>query len=99
VVGSGPEVVQNFTWAVLVMKDGNFFSLGGVTRWNFQFLIHTSTFLAIIYVALRLFLGLFGMSLRLGIGVYITLASKICGKLLKPSKIHIPTPITSFQIC
>jgi hypothetical protein len=33
------------------------------------------------------------------IGVYNTLASKICVKLLKPPKIQIPTPNTSFRIC
>jgi hypothetical protein len=31
------------------------------------------------------------------IGVYNTLASKICVKLLKPPKIQIPTPNTSFR--
>ena len=51
VVGSVPEVVRNFTWAVLGMEDGNFSHLGGVNRWNSQFLIHIGTFLAIIYVA------------------------------------------------
>jgi hypothetical protein len=40
---------------------------------------------------------LFWISLRLGIGVYNTLASKICVKLLKPPKIQIATPSTSFQ--
>ena len=54
------------------------------------------TFLAIIYVASQLFLCLFWISLWLGIGVYNTLASKICVKLLKPPIIQIPTPNTSF---
>jgi hypothetical protein len=95
VVGNEPEVAQNFTWADLViMEDGN---LGGVTRWNSQFLIHTSTFLAIISIASQLLLCLFWISLQLGIGVYITLAAKICVKLLKPPKIQIPTPNTSFS--
>jgi hypothetical protein len=34
------------------------------------------------------------LSLWLGIGVYNTLASKTCAKLLKPPKIQIPTPNT-----
>jgi hypothetical protein len=34
---------------------------------------------------------------RLRIGVYNTLASKICVKLLKPPKIQIPTPNTSLS--
>jgi len=46
--------------------------------------------LAIIYVASHLFLCLFWISLWLRIGVYNTLASKICVKLLKPPKIQIP---------
>ena len=85
---------RNFTWAVLGMEDGNFRHLGGVTRWNSQFLIHMRTFLAIISVASPLLLCLFWISLRLGIGVYNTLASKICVKLLNPPKIPIPTPNT-----
>ena len=44
------EVARNFTWAVFGMEDGNFWHLGGVTRRNSQFLIHTWTFFAIIYV-------------------------------------------------
>jgi hypothetical protein len=60
-----------------------------------NFYVHTSTFLAIIYVASQLFLCLFWISLWLRIGVYNTLASKICVKLLKPPKIQIPTPNTS----
>ena len=59
-----------------------------------QFLIHTWAFLVIIYVASQLLLCLFWISLRLGIGFYNTLASKIRVKLLKP-----PTPNTSFWIC
>ena len=47
------------------MEDGNFWHLGGVTRWNFQFLIHTWIFLAIIFVASQLFLCLFWISLLL----------------------------------
>ena len=35
------EVARNFTWAVLGMEDGNFWHLGGATRWNSRFLIHT----------------------------------------------------------
>ena len=81
------------------MDDGNFkiqeVSLDGTP--NFK--IHTSTFLAIIFVAPQLLLCLFWISLRLGIGVYITLASKNCVKLLKPPKIQIPMPYTSFRIC
>jgi hypothetical protein len=38
------------------------------------------------YVASQLLLCLFWISLWLGIGVYNTLASKICVKLLKPPK-------------
>jgi hypothetical protein len=56
---------QNFTWAVLEMEDGDFWHLGGVTRWNSQFLIHTWTFLAIIFVASQLFLCLFWINLWL----------------------------------
>jgi hypothetical protein len=56
-------------------------------------------FLAINFVASQLFLCLFWISLWLGIGVYNTLASKICVKLHKPPKIQIPTPNTSFRIC
>jgi hypothetical protein len=44
-----------------------------------------------------LFLCLFWISLRLGIGVYNTLASEICVKSLKPPKIQIPTPNTSLS--
>jgi hypothetical protein len=43
-------------------------------------------FNAIMYVASQLLLCLFWISLWLGIGVYNTLASKICVKLLKPPK-------------
>jgi hypothetical protein len=49
-----PEVARNFTWVVFGMEDGNFWHLWDVTRWNCQFLIHTWTFLAIIYVASQL---------------------------------------------
>jgi hypothetical protein len=41
----------------------------------------------------------FGDTYGSRIGVYNTLASKICVKLLKPPKITIPTPNTSFRIC
>jgi hypothetical protein len=41
---------------------------------------------------------LFWRSLWLRIGVYNTLASKICVKLLKPPKIQIPTPSLPFGI-
>jgi hypothetical protein len=51
------------------------------------------------FVASQLFLCLFWISLWLGIGVNNTLASKICVKLLKPPKIQIPMPNTSFRIC
>jgi hypothetical protein len=81
------------------MEDSNFRHLGGVTRWNSQFSIHTWTFLAITFVASQLFLCLFWISLWLSIGVHNTLASKNCVKLLKPPKIQIPTPNTSFRIC
>jgi hypothetical protein len=83
-------------------SDGGwrFWNLGGVTQWISQFLMHTSTFfLAIVFVASELLLCSFWSSLRLGIGVYNTVASKICVKLLKPPKIQIPTPSTSFRIC
>ena len=50
--------------------------LGGVTRWNSQFLIHTWTLLVIIPLASQLFLCLFWISLWRRIGVYNTLASK-----------------------
>jgi hypothetical protein len=78
------------------MEDDNFWHLGGVTRWNSQILIHTWTFLAVIFVASYMFLCLFWISLWLRIGVYNTLASEICVKLLKPPKIQIPTPNTDF---
>ena len=64
-VGSEHEVARNFTWAILGMEDGIFWHLGGVARWNSQFLLHTWTFLAIIYVASRLFLCLFWINLWL----------------------------------
>jgi hypothetical protein len=72
-----------------------FWHLGSVTRWNYQFLIHTWTFLAIIFVASQLFLCFFSISLWLRIGVYNIHASKNCVKLLKPPKIQIPTANTS----
>jgi hypothetical protein len=50
-------------------------------------------------VASLLLLCLFWISLWLRIGVYNTLASKICVKLLKPPKIQIPMPNTSFRMC
>jgi hypothetical protein len=81
------------------MEDGNFWHLGGVTRWNSQFFINTLIFLAIIYITSQLFLCLFWISLWLRKGVYNTLALKFCVKLLKPPKIQIPTPSTSFRIC
>jgi len=34
VVDSELEVARNFTWTVLGMEDGNFWHLGGVTRWK-----------------------------------------------------------------
>jgi hypothetical protein len=71
---------------VLGMEDGNFWHLGGVTRWNSQFLIHPWTFLAIISVASQLFLCLFWISPWLRISVYNTLASKICVKFAQASK-------------
>jgi hypothetical protein len=97
VVDNELEVAQNFTWAVLGMEDGNFGHLGGVTRWNSQFLKYTRTFLAIISVASQLLLCFFWNSLWLRAGVYNTLASKICVKSLKPPKIQIPTPNTSLS--
>jgi hypothetical protein len=45
------------------MEDGNFWHLGGVTRWNSQFLKYTRTFLAIICVASQLFLCFFWIHL------------------------------------
>ena len=51
-----------------------------------------------IYVASQLLLCLFWISLRLGIGVYNILVSKICVKLLKPPKIKIPKRGTLFWI-
>jgi hypothetical protein len=101
-----PQSGWQWTWSCpefhmggLEMEDGNFWHLGGVTRWNSQFSIRTWTFLAIIFVASQLFLCLFWISLWLGIGVYNTLASKLCVKLLKPPKIQILTPNTAFRIC
>jgi len=41
VVDNEREVARNFTWVVLGMEDGNFLLLGGVTRWNSQFLKYT----------------------------------------------------------
>jgi hypothetical protein len=63
-----------------------------------NFFKHTWTSLAIIFVASKLFLCLFWTSYGLKIGVYNTLASKICVKLLKPPNIQITTPNTSFRI-
>ena len=77
------------------MEDGNFRHLGGITRWNSQFSIHTWTFLAIISVASQLFLCLIWTSLWLRIDAYNTLVSKIRVKLLKSPEIQIPTPNTS----
>ena len=65
VVDSELEVARNFTWAVLGMEDGNFWHLGGVTRWTSRFFKHTWTSLAIVYVASQLFLCLFWIGLRL----------------------------------
>ena len=45
------------------MEDGNSWHLGGVTRQNSQFLIHTWTILAITSIASQLFLCLFWISL------------------------------------
>jgi hypothetical protein len=77
------------------MGDGNFWYLGGVTRWNSQFLIHTWTFLAIMFCYFTI-VPLFDLDKSTAqIGVYNnTLASKICVKLLKPPNIQIPTPNT-----
>jgi hypothetical protein len=47
------------------MEDGNFSHVGGVTKWNSQFFIHTWTFLAIIFVASQLFLCLFWINIWL----------------------------------
>jgi hypothetical protein len=63
VVDNELKVVRNFTWAVLGMEDGNFWHLGGVTRWNSQFSKYTWTILAIICVASQLFLCFFWISL------------------------------------
>jgi hypothetical protein len=41
----------------------------------------------------------FGYTYGSRIGVYNTLASEICVKFLKPPKIQIPMPNTSFHIC
>ena len=96
-VDNEPKAARNFTWAVLGMEDGNFWHWGGVTRWNSHFLIHTWTFLTIISIASHLFLCLFWISLWLKNRCLQHLASKICVKLLKPSKIQIPMPNTSFS--
>jgi hypothetical protein len=45
------------------MEDGNFWHLGGVTRWNSQYFKYTWTFHAIICVASQLFLCFFWISL------------------------------------
>jgi hypothetical protein len=44
VVDSEPKVARNFTWAVLGMEDGNFWHLGGVTKWNSQIFITYNNF-------------------------------------------------------
>ena len=64
-VDNEPKVARNFTWTVLGMEDGNFRHLRGVIRWNSQILIHTWTFLAILFIASQLFLCLFWISLWL----------------------------------
>ena len=93
------EVVRNFTWAVLGMEDAIFdiweVSLDGTP--NF-FNIH-ELFSPSFVLLHSLFLCFFWISLWLRIGVYNTLASKFCVKLLKPPKIQIPMPNTSFRIC
>ena len=57
------EVARKFTWVVLGIEDGNFWHLGGVTRWNSQILKYTCSFLAIVCVASQLFLCLFWIHL------------------------------------
>jgi hypothetical protein len=52
----------------------------------FDTYINSSTFLAIIYVASQLLFCLFWISLRLGIGVYNTLASKKLCQIAQASK-------------
>jgi hypothetical protein len=74
------------------MEDGNFWHLGGVTRWNSQFFYTYMNFSRHHLCWFTIDLLLFWISLCLRIGVYNTLASKICVKLLKPPKNQIPTP-------
>jgi hypothetical protein len=82
-----------------VIEDGDFKNIGGVIRWSFQFLTHTSTSLTIISCCFTVAPLFAFLSRRLGIAIQNTIASKNCVKLLKPPKTQIPTPITSFQIC
>jgi hypothetical protein len=101
-----PHNGWQWTWSCSKLHMGGFSdggwqfrNLGGVTRWNSQFLIHTSTFIAIICVSLELLLCLFWIKSTAWNRCYNTLASKICVILLKPPKSQIPTPNTSFRIC
>jgi hypothetical protein len=87
VVDNEHEAARNFTWAVLGMEDGNFRHLGGVTRWNSQFFntyMNFSCQCCHHLCCFKVVPCLFWISLWLIIGVYNTLASKFCVKLLKP---------------
>jgi hypothetical protein len=66
-----PQSGWQWTWSCpelhmcgfIGMEDGNFWHLGGVTRWNSQLLKYTWTFLATICVASQLFLCFFWIHL------------------------------------
>jgi hypothetical protein len=64
---------------------------------NSQFLIHMNFPRHHFCCFHSCFFVCFGKVYGLRIGVYNTLASKICVKLLKPPEIQIPTPNTSFS--
>jgi hypothetical protein len=58
-----PQSGWQWTWSYPKLHMGGFgdagwrfWNLGGVTRWNSRFLMHTSTFLAIVFVASQLIL-------------------------------------------
>ena len=73
-------------WEVSLDETSNFQYIHEFFSPSFL-LVHSCSFICFEYVY------------DLRIGVYNTLASKDCVKLLKPPKIQIPTPNTSFRIC
>jgi hypothetical protein len=101
VVDNELEVARNFTWTVLGMEDGNFWHLGGVTRWNSQFLKYTWTFLAIICVVSQLFLCFFWISLWVKNRCLQQPCFKNLCKIALESlqKVRFQRPTLAFRIC